>query len=94
MWPRFINVLIGIWLTAAPDLLFFRDDDGDGVADRRRVVLTGFHAGNQQLRVNGPALRAELHEPDGEERPTHRRGTHADGTRVPSPWSSMKRVRD
>src|SRR5688500_17533164 len=21
MWPRFINVLIGMWLTAAPDLL-------------------------------------------------------------------------
>src|SRR3989441_2978650 len=43
----------GILVTAAPDILFFKDTDGGGHADGRRVVLTGFAEGNQQLRVNG-----------------------------------------
>jgi len=43
----------GVLVTAAPDILFLKDTDGDGVADERRVVLTGFVEGNQQLRVNG-----------------------------------------
>src|SRR5205809_5254850 len=43
----------GILVTAAPDILFFKDTDGDGHADERRVILTGFAEGNQQLRVNG-----------------------------------------
>lgn len=44
----------GVLVTAAPDLLYFEDTDGDGRADIRRVVLTGFAATNPQLRVNGP----------------------------------------
>ncbi len=43
----------GLLVTAAPDLLLLRDTDGDGVADERRVVFTGFGEGNQQLRANG-----------------------------------------
>jgi putative membrane-bound dehydrogenase-like protein len=43
----------GVFVTAAPDILYLRDNDGDGKADERRVVLTGFAEGNQQLRVNG-----------------------------------------
>src|SRR5207302_9783390 len=43
----------GLLVTAAPDILFFKDTDGDGRADERRVLLTGFAEGNQQLRVNG-----------------------------------------
>ena len=43
----------GVLVAAAPDVLFLRDSDGDGRADLRRVVLTGFGEGNQQLRVNG-----------------------------------------
>ena len=43
----------GLVVTAAPDLLFLKDDDGDGVADRKIVVYTGFGEGNQQLRANG-----------------------------------------
>ncbi len=43
----------GVLVTSAPDILFFKDNDGDGKADERRVVLTGFGEGNQQLRVNG-----------------------------------------
>src|SRR5947208_3971289 len=43
----------GVLVTAAPDILFFKDTNGDGRADERRVLLTGFAEGNQQLRVNG-----------------------------------------
>jgi len=43
----------GVLVTAAPDILFLKDEDGDGAADVRKVVLTGFAEGNTQLRVNG-----------------------------------------
>ncbi len=43
----------GVLVTAAPNIWFFRDVDGDGRADERRVLLTGFGEGNTQLRVNG-----------------------------------------
>jgi hypothetical protein len=33
------------WVTAAPELLFLKDNDQDGRADERRVVLTGFAGG-------------------------------------------------
>jgi putative membrane-bound dehydrogenase-like protein len=43
----------GVIVTAAPHILWLRDTDGDGVADKRQVLLDGFLQGNQQLRVNG-----------------------------------------
>jgi putative membrane-bound dehydrogenase-like protein len=43
----------GILVACAPDILYFEDTNNDGRADVRRVVLTGFAAGNPQLRVNG-----------------------------------------
>lgn len=43
----------GVLVTAAPDLWYLQDTDGDGRADVRRVVLTGFTVGNSQLRANG-----------------------------------------
>jgi putative membrane-bound dehydrogenase-like protein len=49
----------GVLVTAAPDIVFLKDNDGDGVADERRVVLTGFVEGNQQLRVNGLSWGAD-----------------------------------
>jgi putative membrane-bound dehydrogenase-like protein len=44
----------GILVTAAPDVLYFEDTDGDGRADVRRVVLTGFARSNPQHTVNSP----------------------------------------
>src|SRR6266481_2117276 len=32
----------GVWVGNAPDILFLQDTDGDGKADRREVVVTGF----------------------------------------------------
>ncbi len=43
----------GVLVTAAPDIWFLADTNGDGVADVREKILTGFVEGNQQLRVNG-----------------------------------------
>jgi putative membrane-bound dehydrogenase-like protein len=38
-------------------VLFLKDNDGDGVADERRVLLTGFATtGSTQLRVNAPTI--------------------------------------
>ncbi len=43
----------GVLVTAAPDIWFFKDTNGDGKADVREVIFTGFTEGNQQHRVNG-----------------------------------------
>lgn len=43
----------GALVAAAPDLFYAEDTDGDGRADVRRVLFTGFNAGNQQHRFNG-----------------------------------------
>lgn len=47
----------GIFVTCAPDVLYFKDNDGDGVADEKRVVLTGFHdTKTAQIRMSHPTL--------------------------------------
>lgn len=43
----------GALITAAPEILFLKDTDDDGKADVKKPLITGFSAGNQQLRVNG-----------------------------------------
>jgi len=42
----------GVLVSAAPDILFLKDTDGDGHADVRRVVLTGFDASQDLYRLN------------------------------------------
>ncbi|MBM3773845.1 MAG: c-type cytochrome [Acidobacteria bacterium] len=44
----------GILVTDAPDVLYLEDTDGDGRADVRQVVLTGFAFTNPQHTVNSP----------------------------------------
>ena len=44
----------GILVTDAPDVVFLEDTDGDGSADVRRVVLTGFPFNNPQHTVSSP----------------------------------------
>ena len=43
----------GVIVTAAPEIFYAEDADGDGKADRRQTLYTGFKEGNVQLRVNG-----------------------------------------
>lgn len=49
VWDR------GILVTAAPEIFYAEDTDGDGVADKREVWYGGFARSNQQHRVNGLA---------------------------------------
>ena len=42
----------GVLVAAAPDILFLKDTDGDGHADVREVVLTGFDASQDLYRLN------------------------------------------
>jgi putative membrane-bound dehydrogenase-like protein len=46
----------GALVTAAPHILYLRDTDGDGKADKREVLYEGFAAQNPQLRVSHPVL--------------------------------------
>ncbi|HVR84443.1 MAG TPA: PVC-type heme-binding CxxCH protein [Planctomycetota bacterium] len=43
----------GVLVCAAPDIWFFKDTKGDGKADVKELVFTGFVEGNQQHRLNG-----------------------------------------
>jgi putative membrane-bound dehydrogenase-like protein len=43
----------GVLISVPPDLLYAEDTDGDGKADLKKVLFTGFHPGNPQHRANG-----------------------------------------
>lgn len=42
----------GLLVADSPDILFVKDNDGDGQVDERRIEWTGFVPGSQQLRAN------------------------------------------
>ena len=44
----------GFLVSDAPDIVYLEDSDGDGQADIRKVVLTGFARSNPQHNVNTP----------------------------------------
>lgn len=46
----------GLIVTSAPDILFLKDTDGDGKADLREVLYTGFPKVNQEARITNPRL--------------------------------------
>ena len=53
-WPTGICCWSGgVFVTAAPDLWYFKETTGDGVADVRAKVFTGFTVYNVQALVNG-----------------------------------------
>jgi putative membrane-bound dehydrogenase-like protein len=43
----------GVLVACAPDVFYAEDRDGDGKADHREILFTGFGQGNQQHRLNG-----------------------------------------
>lgn len=52
-WPTAVHCWDGgVFVAAAPDVFFFKDTDGDGEADIRMRVFTGFGTGNVQGLVN------------------------------------------
>lgn len=42
----------GVLITSAPDIIFMKDTTGDGVADIKEVMITGFALTNPQLRMS------------------------------------------
>ena len=51
-WPTAVTCWQGgVFVVATPDLLYFKDADGDRRADERRVVATGFGHGVARLNV-------------------------------------------
>lgn len=47
----------GVFVTCAPDVYYFKDTNGDGIADVKQVVLTGFsNKQTAQIRVSHPTL--------------------------------------
>jgi putative membrane-bound dehydrogenase-like protein len=53
-WPTAVACSRGgVYVAAAPDIIYARDTGGDGRADERRVVFTGFGRHNVQSLVNG-----------------------------------------
>ncbi len=46
----------GLIVTSAPDILFMKDTNGDGKADERRVLYTGFPKVNPEARITNPRL--------------------------------------
>jgi len=46
----------GLIVTSAPDILFLKDTNGDGIADERRVLYTGFPKVNPEARITNPRL--------------------------------------
>ena len=46
----------GLIITSAPDILFLEDTNGDGKADVRKILYTGFAKANQEARITNPRL--------------------------------------
>jgi putative membrane-bound dehydrogenase-like protein len=47
----------GVFVTCSPDIFYLKDTDGDGIADIKKVVLTGFFATQTaQIRMAYPVL--------------------------------------
>ena len=46
----------GLIVTAAPDILYLKDSKGDGVADVRKVLYTGFSMERAERRIANPRL--------------------------------------
>jgi putative membrane-bound dehydrogenase-like protein len=52
-WPTAVACYDGgVFIGNAPDVLYCKDTDGDGVADKQQVVFTGFGRGNVQGLLN------------------------------------------
>ncbi len=53
VWPTGVAVWKqGLFVSAPPDILYFKDTDGDGQADIREKIYTGFGVTNEQQMLN------------------------------------------
>lgn len=88
LWPTAIFPYDGgLFIGDAPDLLYCKDTDGDGVADVKKVVLTGFGTSNVQGLMNSfrwgldnrihiacSSVGGKVHRPGDEENAVNVRG--------------------
>jgi putative membrane-bound dehydrogenase-like protein len=49
----------GLIVTSAPDILYMKDTTGDGAADQRKVLYTGFPKVNPEARITNPRLNLD-----------------------------------
>ncbi len=55
-WPTgLICANGGVFVVATPDIIFFKDNDGDGKSDVREITYTGFGTGLKIINVQGMA---------------------------------------
>jgi putative membrane-bound dehydrogenase-like protein len=82
----------GVLVTSAPDLLYLKDTDGDGKADVRQVVFTGFAESNPQHRFNTPTYSVDnwIYGADGESPGGIRPGNQPDASPVPLRGSDFR----
>src|SRR6516225_1316046 len=75
----------GIFVTSAPDLLYFKDTKGTGKADVRQVIFTGFAEANPQHRFNTPTFGIDnwIYGADGESATGIRPGIRPDAPAIP-----------
>ena len=60
-WPTAVICYDGgVFVGATPDVFYLKDTDGDGIADVRRRVLTGFAADSAPYRVDQLNMQAML----------------------------------
>jgi len=83
-WPQgLVWFEDSLYVASAPDVLRFRDTDGDGRADDRQVVLTGWNLSSNSATLHGPYLSPEgwLYVTDGRHGYSvqTRRGTRLEG---------------
>lgn len=80
-WPTGVTPWKGgVFVTAVPDFWYFKDTDGDGIADVKKKVVTGFRKYNVQSGANTPiwGLDNRIYIATG-----RNRGTLGDGTEIP-----------
>jgi putative membrane-bound dehydrogenase-like protein len=82
----------GVFVTAAPDLLYLKDTDGDGRADVRRVIFTGFAEANPQHRFNSPMMGLDgwVYVADGDSPKGVRRGDDPKAPLIPLRGSDFR----
>ena len=51
----------GVFVTLSGKVVYMKDTDGDGQADKKETWFTGFAEGNTQLRANHPQLALDNH---------------------------------
>ena len=88
LWPTAIFPFDGgLFVADAPDIYYLKDTDGDGKADQKRIVLSGFSTSNVQGLLNSfrwgldnrihvacSSTGGNIRRPDGDEKPINVRG--------------------